>query len=294
MKTGLLFVPTILKAQLPVIPYPPCPCWPAVDIVNTWAGNVVSNGGAAPSAGTKSALTTFVCTLQCSGLWTQMLSINCFVPDSVIACNTPLLDPQFTLWSTFPSGAFAAGQLTVNGLAGDGTHYLQTGTVPGTPQFIVTSAGMSMYCYDTASGDCKAGANNGASSSFTMGTAGALTVIDIWSDVNTGDRASVANNNQGFYSGNRIANNNLQLYFANSGTAFSSVGSNTNTSTTPLPTSTGRVYVHAIDVNSTSVVGISTGRLSFFASHSGLTSTYANALYVAVQAMRVSLGGGFR
>lgn len=292
----------IVRGQLPVIPFNIVPsnsnCIAAANTVaNGWASRVVTNGGAAPAAATTAALCAFVTTLMNAGVWSQMVAVNCMVADNLTALRTPLLvgasgrDP----W-TQPAGSFAGGAVTVNGLVGDGTHYLATGIGQATTGITSTSAGMSIYAFATGANSVLCGCNNGAATSWIIAAhypGFTLSLNDCWNDNDAADRASVAQNTAGFYSGSRTSNTVLKLYFATSGNAFSNVGSSTGTMVGAPSPAAGELYCLANDVSGSSVTNICSGTISFFAMHGGLSSADTQTLYNAVQAMRTALGGGF-
>jgi hypothetical protein len=79
-----------------------------------------------PSQNSINASIVFVDTLNAAGVWSKMLDVNMFAPDSLIACQTPLLVTDGTnLWANFN---FVAGDLTVSGLQGSagGGKYLNS------------------------------------------------------------------------------------------------------------------------------------------------------------------------
>ena len=88
--------------------------------VDNWARKVVVAGGAAPSSATKTALKTFYSALNLAGLLPKMVAVNPFVPDNLIASTVPLIwEAGNEQWTNHN---FVAGDLTVNGLIGDGMH----------------------------------------------------------------------------------------------------------------------------------------------------------------------------
>src|SRR5258705_1931242 len=114
--------------------------------VTDWANRVVANGGSAPSAGTKTALSTFVAGCKADAIWAKIFALNCFVPDNLIACFTPLVvgsgsDPWIN-----SGGLFVNGDLSVNGLTGNASNnFLNTGILPSTMPSNL--AGWSAYVY---------------------------------------------------------------------------------------------------------------------------------------------------
>lgn len=303
--SGLL-VPSLMgeicRGQIPVIPFYISPSNGACSaagstVASGWATRVVANGGAAPAAATTAALCAFVTTLMNAGVWSQMVAVNCMVADNLTALRTPLLvgPSGFDPW-TQPAGSYAGGAVTINGLVGDGTHYLSTGISQQTTGITSTSAGMSIYAFATGANSVVCGCSNGAATSWIIAAhypGFTLSLNDCWNDNDAADRASVAQNTAGFYSGSRTSNTVLKLYFATSGNAFANVGSSTGTMVGSPSAAAGSIYCMAQDVAGTSVLNISSGTCSFFAMHGGLSSGDSQTLYNAVQAMRTALGGGF-
>lgn len=84
-----------------------------------WQTRVVANGGAMPSANTISAMETLRLGCIAAGLTNKIYSLCVFVPDSLIAASTPLfLHKGYPMWT---NSNFAATNLDINGLKGDGT-----------------------------------------------------------------------------------------------------------------------------------------------------------------------------
>jgi hypothetical protein len=88
-------------------------------VVANWALRVSINGGASPSTNTQIALTTFMQSLYNNNIYSKMISVNCLVPDNLIAASTPLIFiAGNSLWTNHN---FVSGDLTVNGLLGNGS-----------------------------------------------------------------------------------------------------------------------------------------------------------------------------
>jgi hypothetical protein len=260
-----------------------------------WAARVVTNGGAAPSSPTIAALSDFAYALDAAGLTSLMIAVNCLVPDNLIAAYTPLIvgggrDPWL-------AHNFYPGYLSVNGLAGDrgSATYLQTGIIPSTVYGSVNDAGLSVYVWSNtyygARREIAATPSDGSSSALLCcynGTA----YWDAYTDGGTGRVSySSAGNPEGFFSGSRTDSSHEYLYFANSGNAFAQKAGPGGAPGATLPNI--EYYAFAQNNNGSPADSVS-GSLSFIAIHHGLTSAQSQDFYNAVQAMRTSLGGGYR
>ena len=92
--------------------------------VAAWVARVVANGGATPSASTQTAASTFWNSV--SALQSQVICLNFFAPDNLIACLTPFIKgPGNDPWINHN---FVTGDLSVTGLQGNGSNkYVDTG-----------------------------------------------------------------------------------------------------------------------------------------------------------------------
>lgn len=264
------------------------PFSPVVSILGSitdWAKRVVTNGGALPSQSTINAMQTFYNTLVSQGLKASMLEVCCFVPDNLIACITPLIktsgsDP----WTNH--GPFVAGDVSVNGLTGNGsTKYLDTGFIDFN-SIPSNNNGNSVYAFAIGgtpgelSGTGGGSANEALMPNFTGGGNS-----QYWSQTIEVTTTQIG---AGFYSGSRTASNFMAMYFANSTTAWAQKSSSASASGGLSSHST---YVFALDGAGTPF-GFSNSTVSFFAIHKGLSSALGQALFNAVDALRVALGGG--
>ncbi len=256
-------------------------------MVTDWATRVVSNGGAAPTPGTKTSLTTFANGLQADGILTKMKTVNCLVPDSLKACLTPLIvGPGSGLWTQTAGTAFTDANATINGFTGITGGALNTGfnassVFSGSP----LSAGMSLYAYSSTANVPTFGGDDSAS--------GRVMVIQNnvqWSCWSYTDQIYTAVTKNGFCSGSRTAANATKLYFANSSTAFAQLLSTVTTNTSTPP----NVSLYFMGYNQAgSTIAASDSTASFCAIHLGLSSAETQSLYNRVQQLRRDLGGGY-
>lgn len=259
-----------------------------------WARRVQNNGGARPSQATINAAGVFWNALETAGIRSKMKALNFIAPDSLIAAITPFIKgPGLDPWT---NTAFVAGDLSVNGLAGNGSSkYLDTGFNGSTHINTSLNAGVSYYTPNLT------GAANASRMVFGSFSDGGLTDfyqtphhsaantasgIGGWSGTN---QINVATRGSGFYSANRTNNTTHKLYFAGGATAHLEIGSAAGAANTALNATCPAFAVkHAAAIEQ-----YYTHRLSFLAVHLGLTESESSALYDAVTALRVALGGGY-
>ena len=258
-----------------------------------WAARVVTNGGAAPSAGTKTALAGFYDAIDTAGILSKMLAVNCVVPDNLIAATTPLIkvlgsDP----WANHN---FLVGDLTMNGLVGNGsTKYMDTGVIPGAAGGMTNlTDGLTVYIFTgNNNNEVEFSSYNGAVTQTQLyvyggtayfqandGTAGAGTI------------AAVESNFTGYLSGNRIAQNDNKLYAASSSLVHGAIASGAGLNSGG-PSPTINLFVWCANSGGAPAT-YSSKRISFVAAHKGLTTTESLAFFNAIQAMRTALGGGY-
>jgi hypothetical protein len=262
-----------------------------------WAARVQTNGGAAPAAGTVTAINTFWSAVISAGIVGKIKYLNIIAPDSLIASYTPLvvgigLDP----WVKKVVGTGAGESLTVNGLLSsasttNGNAY-DTGVTPSAvSSFNTGNGGLCVYVSDpvpTNTPNSIVGSFDGTSTGFLIvAYDGGVARSYLWfSSISAvGAHTQVG----GFYVSSRTATNVHNIYFANSSVAWASLGSNSSVnSNVPLANK-----VAAGGALSTATYGCCPQRISIVGIIDGLTTTQGQALYNAVQALRTSFGGGF-
>lgn len=259
-------------------------------MVAEWVGRVTGAGGAAPSAGTQTALTTFLTSLQTGSLLEKMWSVNCFVPDNLTAAFVPLVARKgYSVWVN-SGAAFGAGDLTVNGLVGQTSpaKYLDTGFVPSVDIASVDLAGISLYVYTSVGDLGQCGCRNSNTQQWYIVNGAGTSVRGAAFDAQINGAAMA---NGGYVSSNRYTDITHRTYKANSVVAHVQAAQDlTPGGTRP----TASVYaVSWNDVGSPPAKGDGS-RISFMAMHEGLTSAMSSTFFNAIQAMRVALGGGYR
>jgi hypothetical protein len=278
----------------------------AASAVANWVARVVANGGATPSSATQAAMGTFWNALNSAGLISLMINVVCFVPDNLIAAITPFfftigLDP----WTNV-GGNFVPADLSINGLTGDGALKVLGSNITATNAFVNsggaiasgTSGGFTVYNFTTGPNaiqiDMGANFNTGPqslalSSIFNPGTNN--TPLLDFVNHSTGRVSGIQVGWTGFTSGSRTSGSASAIYIANSLTPFKTLGTDVN-----------NMAGTAFGVDSIAIFGYgaagsftasSSRTLSFAAVHFGLNSSQTQALFNAVQALRVALGGGF-
>ena len=264
-------------------------------LVSTWVSTVVLNGGASPSSGSVSALNAFVGGLYTNNLMSSMITINCFVPDNLIACQTPIINLNgvggLNPWT---NTNFVGGDLTINGLVGDGSSkYLNTGIIPSNVYKSINTCGISTYVYTNAAvtgWECGTFASN--QTTYWFGLSTGYTGNGINSDLFEGGYGVTSPVTGGFYSTSRIANTDQRIFFANSANAFSQLGATGTSPSNAVPIG-NTVVVFAIRAQSGTVFQYSNHRMSFLAFHYGLTGGQTQTFFNLVQNLRKSIGGGY-
>jgi hypothetical protein len=257
---------------------------------NEWADRCEANGAARPSSGTISAMQVFYDALGTAGISTKFKALNCIVPDNLISACTPLIvgdgvDP----WTNtgFIDADILVSGLNVNG----GTQHLDTGVNPSI-SFPGYDSGLSFFT--TNETVCGMGAANSAETA-ELALRSAWYGVWVWcygdiaSDYMAPSRGA---HTTGYHSGNVLSQTSQKMYFAKTGTAHAEVGTSSASIVGGRPN--GTVWTHCAH-NITTDATLWTGgypRLSFASLHTSLTLAQSNDLFVAVQALRTSLGGG--
>jgi len=257
-----------------------------------WAIRVQKNGGSAPSAATVTALNTFMSTIETAGLLPKFDTINAMVPGSGIAgIQTPL----FRRWGMDPYisvGTYANVNATINGLQGKPASRLDSGLVYGTATRLGQNTGITLYLPAPMVGAAFTHICSSSATQYQILFQAPNTFI--WdSPFNAGTGRILVNSailaTPGYYHCMRDSNVNANLYVANSVKAHQLAG-NQPTATPALLAGDTALFPIMGDAGN---VSFYEGLCSFFAVGQALTLAESATLYNAVQALRVSLGGGF-
>lgn len=270
-------------------------------MVSAWASQVVSSGGAAPSAATKGFLTDFMHSIQTNGAVTNILVLNPFVPDSLTAAMTPLIrNVGPALWTNFN---FVSGDLTANGLQGDGaTKYIVSGFLPNV--WTNYEAGISVYVPGTLAN------NDGAAfgDTYIHGGSPLMQLLprlsgtlycDFPIDGSAAGRISGANTTGGFFSINRASASSLAIYRAsNLAGGFTTFGTSSHTLSGNFfqnYTDQATQSMHVQGYNDTGTnVQWSGNLMSFCAMHRPMAINQVSNFFYSVQTLRTNLGGGYQ
>lgn len=264
-----------------------------------WLKRIIANGGASPASGTLSAVETFEQTLLTNNLDSLFVVGLLVVPDNLTAAITPFWKRSGN--DPWTNHSFVAGDLTINGLAGDGaSKYLDVGATPAGLLSVIggttwASAGISLYIqsgnnlsqYDVGAGD------SALQTLWGLAVQSGTAQYDAPYGTSGQNRISYAQSNfTGFLSGNRTGTSTNTLYAASSTRVFGSIATGAQNVSGAPTDNTGNMVAWAL--NNAGTIGFwSSKRISFVAHHAGFSSSQCQTLYNAVQALRTALGGGW-
>jgi hypothetical protein len=268
---------------------------PTHALATAWAARVVTNGGAAPSAPTVAAISTFCYALDSASLTSQFLALNVFAPDNLTACMTPLIfnfghDP----WANLN---FVGGDLSVNGLKGDGaSKYINT-FVHSTNFVSSSNTGVTIYGSVVSNTGVDFGfSTNDATHRILFILSQGSTTTGQTPSGNVGG-ISVATLGAGYYSLNRVSTTDLRLFYAKAATPHAQQGATYVTpDTTTFVGSNDFLPFFGLWLFDSGIMysaDFSSNTLSFAAIHNGFSAAQSELLYAAVQALRTAFGGGF-
>jgi hypothetical protein len=260
-----------------------------------WVANVVANGDPAPSGTVQTAVCTFANAVSILKARTPYIGV--IAPGSTaITLRTPLFPGPINnpppLWS-----ASVAGGDSVNGLTANAGANRFWGVQWGSDALSINNCGFSIYMpitagvgafldfggYDGTNG-VYAGLNfTGATVVFTIGLA-AL-------------QASIAYPGPGFFSFNRTASNVLKVYWGNSTNPIAQIGATVvgDNSLGAFPGGTAATqgyFLGAVNQAGIGAISQSNNTYSYLSMHDGYALADVQQEFAAVQAMRISDGGG--
>jgi hypothetical protein len=268
------------------------------DPVEDWSRRLVELGGSAISTTSSNAARTFYSGLANDRLIEKIAVANCYFPDNLFACRTPLLwQAGNQVWTNFN---FGETNLTVNGLKGDTTtKYLSTSISPsiiGWGGFNDTNAGMTQLTYDagTIAGNMVEHGTALVSTYFMIQAFGGNLSFYCWGigtvNANFLTIAPPAGSNWvGYASGNRTAANAIRLdWVTNQVHNIATNGTGTQTGNNNILTNS---FAHAFASGATPQ-NWSDRRVSYLSVHAGLTQTESSNQWWHVANLRTNLGGG--
>jgi len=299
IKSGALFVPTLLLprkslGQKLFDPNLGLGVPQGLSALNSdWLTRILAAGGARPSDNTFAANDVWYAALTTAGIQTIPKLVNTYAPDNLIACITPLIKGNgFDSWTN--TGPFVSGDLTVNGLAGDGsTKYLKTGYNAGGGDVTDTSNHGTIYIHtdDKSTQQVEYGTGTDATTSFRCYCHYNDNTQQISNLGNFFTVQTTASAITGYLTQSRTSATRVDFYTANSGTGHSSIFNSTSNVAGRTPGNFLN-YVHASNEVGTAS-SLSKKRISYLSMGGALTSSQSLAYFNAIQALRTSYGGGY-
>lgn len=268
----------------------------ASSVVSAWVARVVANGGAAPSAGTISAATTFYAGLQAAGLDSVLTRINFFAPDSNIACLTPLIcGTSAALYAPSVGGTVGYG---ANGWTVGVTDnsVITTSFSPLAAYPNPASCSLVLYISSGRSLLVASGYHWGVNNTNEMLFQSFWTGTTLEANGYMGDTFNIVSSSftqNAYFCLSRTSKTRFYGYWANSITPHALWGTSTATVTNDLSLLSGQAFIGARSASG-GINGRAPGiTYSFIAAGYGMSAAQSSTLYNLVQALRTSLGGGF-
>jgi hypothetical protein len=263
--------------------------------VTNWVQKVLNNNGPLPSYTTQLSLSTFYRGLVNTGLAAKMITVNCFVPDSITASFTPLIrGAGYDMWN---NNNFTGSDLTVSGLKGDGSvRYLDTGIYIASAYTNDASNGITIYnTFADTSTATDFGAQGASVSEFGLYfDQGGQTFFVSWDETASGLISGSTPASTGYLSGNRISASEVRTYYASSTVPHQQFGQTGTATSNTRANLTSNLFCFVQSTTGGTPIGTkSKKRFSFVAVHLGLTLTESSNLFNLVQTLRQNLGGGF-
>jgi len=269
---------------------------PGRKITADWVTRVQPNGGAVPSQQTQNAAITFINSLKACNVLSNIVALNIFAPDSLIAALTPLIKgPGVDPWVNH---GFVAGDLTASGLTGDGaTKWLDTGVVAKTAM-PNAKGGLALYCptsYAVATvADDMGGYETGATIAIELSFSG--TANNLMFSYGNYSSMWVGGGNAGPFLGLLLGyafgttTRSYGFFKANGTIGWTQISSTTVGSLTNWP----NVNIYLFARNQAGAAGgFSARQFSFAAIFTFADAASGQCLYNAVQTLRWGLGGGY-
>lgn len=256
-----------------------------------WTRTVQSNGGGTPSGNTNRAMSNFYKQLRVTGLINKIKALNTIVPDSLIAAQTPLIKSNGN--AVWTNNNFVSGDLTINGLAGDGsTKYLNTGINPSTMISSTSNVGCTIYFpdYVTPGGHMWGITTDGYNTDF-VGTTnfGGGVHFDCF-DTGAGRLIIGTSYFNGFLSFSRLSDTDVRCYYRETGVSVTELGSLASSGGTCPNDPNMCVFAswNTFDANF-----FASSQLSFISWHDGLSLEETTLFCSLIETLRRQLGGGY-
>jgi hypothetical protein len=270
---------------------------PTDPVVLDYVARLTALSGTAPSSDFVSAMDVYVKGMRADGIWGNMIVVH-ILPNffGAASLTTPLLvGPSAFVNGPPATNPFLNADLTNAGLCPNGGNkFLNVGCTPAVMWSSASNIGFSSYVAvyvgngNVTSMGCTGGGNL---LQFFEGTAAANVELDCLNNANDVALANPAPALGGFYTGNRIANNDSRLFFGNSTNAFGQIGATqVNVMTGTL---VGLLPIWAMGTNNGGPLFNTNRTISYLAWHTGMTGTQAAKHFSRVQTLRTSMGGGF-
>jgi hypothetical protein len=199
--------------------------------------------------------------------------------------------------SPYVNHNFIVGDLTIDGLAGNGsTKYLDTGINLSAAMISAQAAGHAAYFFTSATNSTTQfdyGVSSTGGSLYFVQYAGAAIGE---SGANTGpfnQATSAPSPGPGFYSDNRVSSIDHKLYYGRSTQVFGQIGA-TDTLSFSSTFANLSSFIGAINTDATTPINFSPNRISYTSLKVNFSANDVTNEFNAVQAARVILGGGFR
>jgi Concanavalin A-like lectin/glucanases superfamily len=254
--------------------------------VADWQGRVYLASASSPTGPTITHLETAWNGAVSDGFTSKLVTWGLFTSNSLAAARTPLYwNPAYESYFLWNNSGFASGDLSINGLTGNGSSKYLDSTILGSnlPQY-TTGVGWYMYSAVDLVVD------------FGMVDSGTAHLLGRESYFRNGDPAvnniNPAAGGNAFYVNNRTSSTDHRAYLATSSSAFAQYGSTDSASDTlAFPSFNFLIFCY----NSFGTPRAHTsGTMSAMAVGVGMTSSDWQNLYNRTQTFRVSEGGGFR
>ncbi len=256
-----------------------------------WLNRIAAAGGAKPSQATIRVMDQMGKNFIKAGLDTGMVYLCVYVQDNLIAAITPYFKTAGN--NSCVNNGFVAGDLTIDGLKGNGVKYLDSGCIPLTAFPSDASAGIGCYVSNIPAAESKV--EGGVQNTGTVNSGFEIYAnfngqeeFDCWTFASTAIGALPSNTTAGYMFGTLASGTNT-VYFANAANAHAALGTHA--------VAGGRIVGFPVFFFATNVSGVATIPTNKRLSASWLTLSFTAAesltLFTILDNCRRGLGGGF-